>query len=73
MGTIWCIHVAEAARVGPNKLKMASFHMFVHPKWSKITFRKTVFHPFVVLKRPLLEALRDSPCAKTRHPRLKIG
>ena len=40
-----------------NKLKTRSFHLFEHPKWSKITFAKTcflpIFDPFVVPKRPI--------------------
>ena len=42
-GTIWCIHVAEDAKRGQNGLKMGSFHLFVHPQWSTITFAKTRF------------------------------
>ena len=27
-------------------LKMSSLHLFVHPKWSTITFGKPIFDPF---------------------------
>ena len=42
-GTTWCIHVAEGAKLDQNRLKMGSIHLFVHPQWSKITFRKMCF------------------------------
>ena len=30
-----------------NRLKMGPFHPFVHPKWSRMRFGKTVFDPFL--------------------------
>ena len=30
-----------------NGLKMGSFHLFVHPKWSGIIFGKYIFDPFL--------------------------
>ena len=60
-----------------NRLKMGSFHLFVHPKWSTITFGKTrfgpIFGPCLVLKQPIFKALRDFRRAKKRHHRLKMG
>ena len=43
-----------------NGLKKASFHLFVHPKRSRIIFRKThfysIFDEFLVVKQPILKA-----------------
>ena len=30
-----------------NGLKMGSFHPFVHPKWSRMSFGNCVFDPFL--------------------------
>ena len=30
-----------------NGLKKGSFHLFVHPKWSRIIYGKTHFDPFL--------------------------
>ena len=39
-----------------NGLKKGSFHLFVHPKWSRIIFGKTHFDPFLVAKQPIFKA-----------------
>ena len=38
----WCIRV-EGATLGQSGLKMGSFHLFVHPKRSRVTFGKMCF------------------------------
>ena len=44
-------------------LKKGSFHFFVHPKWSRITFGKThfspIFDPFFIAKQPIFKAFCD--------------
>ena len=30
-----------------NGLKKGSFHLFVHPKWSRIIFERHIFSPFL--------------------------
>ena len=42
-GSTWCIHMAEGAKLDQNGLKMGSFHLFVHPKSSRVTFGKMCF------------------------------
>ena len=42
-GTTLYIHVAEGAKLGQNGGKMESFHLFVHPKWSRFAFGQTRF------------------------------
>ena len=53
-----------------------SFHLFVHLKWSMITFRKTrfrpIFDPFLDPKRPIFKACWDFPWSKPRHHGLKM-
>ena len=66
-GTNGFIHVAKAARIGHNILKMGSFHLFVHPQGCKITFRKTFTN------HPILQAFSDFPWAKTRQHGLRTG
>ena len=40
-----------------NELKMGSFHLFRHPKWSRIIFGKHIFDPFfLVSKQPIFKA-----------------
>ena len=43
-----------------NGLNKRSFHLFRHPKWSRIIFEKntflTHFDPFLVAKQPILKA-----------------
>ena len=60
-----------------NGLKMGSFHLFVHPKRSRITFGKHILDPFLdpffVPKRPIFKAFWDFPWAKTGHHGLKTG
>ena len=57
---------------GPTK---GSFHLFVHPKWSRIIFGEThfspIFDPFVVPKQPIFKAMWDFRRAKTGHHELK--
>ena len=52
-------------------------HLFEHPKWSRINFRKTrfgpIFDPFLVPKQPIFKAFWDFPWGKTRHHGLKMG
>ena len=56
-------------------LKKGSFHLFVHPKWSRIIVAKTyfwpVFDPFFVPKQPIFKALWEFRRAKTGHHELK--
>ena len=43
-----------------NGLKMGSFHLFRHPKWSRIIFGRihfrSIFDPFFVPKWPIFKA-----------------
>ena len=56
-------------------LTKGSFHLFVHPKWSRIIFGKTHFGPifdgFLVAKQPIFKAFWDFRRAKTGHHELK--
>ena len=53
-----------------NGLKMGSFHLFVHPKWSRIISGKntfsSIFDPLLVAKRPIFKAFGDFGGAKNR-------
>ena len=40
-----------------NGLKMGSFHLFRHPKWSRIIFGKTHFSPIFCPKTPHLQGI----------------
>ena len=46
-----------------NGLKMGSFHPFVHPKWSRMSFGKVRFLPifdqFLAPKQPIFQACWD--------------
>ena len=59
-----------------NALKRGSFHLFRHPKWSRIIFGKThfgpIFDPFLVAKQPNFKAFGDFRRAKTGHHELKM-
>ena len=54
-----------------NGLKVGSFCLFVHRKWSRIIFGKThfwpIFDPFLVPKQPSFKAFWDFRRAKTGH------
>ena len=56
-------------------VKMDSFHLFRHPKWSRIIFGKThfrpIFDPFFVPKQPMFKAFWDFRRATTGHNELK--
>ena len=72
------MHVCvEGAKLSQNKFKMGSFHLSVHPQWSKITVGKThfwpIFDPILFSKRPLFKAFEYFPSAKTRHHDLQRG
>ena len=58
-------------------LKMGSFHLIVHPKWSTIIFEKKCFkpicHPFLVQQPTIFKVFWDFPPAKMRHHGLKTG
>ena len=62
-------------------LKMGSFHLFRHPKWSKINVGKTHFWPifdpflthFFVPKQPIFKAVCDFGVAKMACNGLKMG
>ena len=60
-----------------NGLKMGSFHLFVHPKWSRIIFGEThfspIFDPFLVAKQPIFKAFCDFGVAKMACNGLKMG
>ena len=62
-GTTCCIHVAEGTKLDQNGLKIRSKHLFVHPRWSEITFGKMcfgpIFHPFLLPKGPLFKEYWD--------------
>ena len=59
-----------------NGLKKGSFHLFVHPKWSRIIFAKThfdpIFDPFLVAKQPIFKAFCDFGGAKMACNGLKM-
>ena len=63
------------AQLTCNGLKMGSFHVFRHPKWSRIIFGKTlflpIFDPFLVAKQPIFKAFWYFRRAKTGHHELK--
>ena len=56
---------------------MGSFHLFVHPKWSTITFGNLrfgpIFDPFLVPKWPIFKTFWQFRRAKTGHHELKTG
>ena len=58
-----------------NGLKKGSFHLFVHPNWSRIIFGTTHFWPifdsFSVQTKLIFKALWDFRGAKTGHHELK--
>ena len=62
---------------GPKWLAMGSFHLFVHPKWSRIMFGKRHFWPifdlFLVPKQPIFKAFCDRGGAKMACNGLKMG
>ena len=64
------------AKMACNGLKMGPFHVFRHPKWSRISFWKKTcfgpsFDPFLVPKQPIFKAFWDFRRAKTGHCELK--
>ena len=58
-------------------LKKGSFHLFRHPKWSRIIFGKTpfwpIFDPFFVAKQPIFKAFCDIGGAKMSCNGPKMG
>ena len=57
-----------------NGLKKGPFHLFRHPKWSRIILEKHIvdpFDPFFVPKQPIFKAFWDFRRAKTSHHKLK--
>ena len=55
-----------------NGLKIGSFHPFVHPKWSTMSFGKMRFLvPFLVPKQRIFKAFWDFRRTKMGHPKLK--
>ena len=56
--TTGCVFVVEGATMGQNGLSRL-IHIFVHPKWPRITFRNAksrfepVFDPFLLPKQPI--------------------
>ena len=81
-GLKWAIFQVFGTLQGPKKkapigLKMGLCHLFVHPKWSTITFVKSlcqrVFDRFLVPKRPDLKVFGYFSWAKAHHHRLKTG
>ena len=58
-----------------NGLKKGSFHLFVHPIWSRIIFGTTHFWPifdsFSVATKLIFKAFWDFRGAKTGHHELK--
>ena len=58
-------------------LKKGSFHLFVHPKWSRIIFGKThcwpIFDLSLVPKQPIFKAFCDFGGAKMACNGLKVG
>ena len=67
----------RGAKIAQHGLKMDSFHLFVHPKYSKGIFGKTHFDPFLTdflsLKQPFFKAFCDSEVAKMACNGLKKG
>ena len=59
-----------------NGLKMGSFDLIRHAKWSRIIFGKTQFwpilDPFLVVKQPIFKAFWDFRRAKTGLHELKM-
>ena len=68
---------SRVAKMACNGLNKGSFHLFVHPKWSRIIFGKThlspIFDPFWVSKQPISKAFCDFGGAKTACNGLKMG
>ena len=61
-----------------NGLKKGSFHLFLHPKWSRIIFfKKYIFLPivdlFFVPKQPIFKAFCEFGGAKMACNGLKLG
>ena len=57
-----------------NRLQKGSFHLFVHPKWSKIKhFFGPFFDPFLVPKQPIFKAFCVFGGAKMGRNGLKKG
>ena len=58
-------------------LKRGSFHLFVHPKRSRVIFEKThflpMFDPFLVPKRPIFKAFWDFRRVQTGYHALKMA
>ena len=57
-------------------LKKGSFHLVVHPKWSRINFsgkHESIFDPVLVAKQPILKAFCDFGGAKMAYNGLKKG
>ena len=67
----------RGVKIAQHGLQMASFHLFVQPKWSRIMFEKTLFDPFFdpffVAKQPILTAFCDFGVAKMLATRSKKG
>ena len=60
-----------------NGLQVGSFHLFVHPKWSRIISGKntfsSIFDPLLVAKRPIFKAFGDFGGAKIVCNGLQVG
>ena len=56
-----------------NEFKKGSFHLFVHPKWPKVSWEKHIFDLFLVTKQPIFEAFRDFGGAEMACNGLKMG
>ena len=60
-----------------NGLKMCSFYLFRHPRWSRIILEKHtfghIFDPFLVAKQPNFKAFCDFGGAKMACNGLKVG
>ena len=65
----------KGAKIAQHGLNMGSFHLCVHPKWSKSIFGKTdcssIFDCFLIAKKPIFKAFCDFGVAKTGCNALK--
>ena len=60
-----------------NGLKIGSFHPFVHPKWSRMSFEKMrfgpIFDPFLVPKQRIFKAFWELPEDQNGPPQAQNG
>ena len=61
------------AKMACNGRKKGSFHLFVQPKWCRIIFGKTPFHPFFTHFLSIFKVFCDCGVPKLACNGLKMG